>query len=230
MLFDINFSRALVDLLRSVGATISEINEIRLSKASFRPNITLEMVLECFKNVNTVDLLPSGYVDDRTVFRTHISDDFIDTMREMRVSRLLLAQIDHVTERSVIDFCFPPEHEPAASRRRDLSLELSYTCPKMSRLFVCHLAEAARNSLHRNRLSLEVLNAGGQDVVGEPFKIVRVHNGWVSTDRGLLDFTLDGMRTQIFQCHEDVYLRRGEVSSTPASVFNDMETEKWCTV
>lgn len=63
MMFDINYSRALVDVMRSVGATISEISQIRLSKASFRPNITLAIVLECFNNVNAVNLLPSGFVD-----------------------------------------------------------------------------------------------------------------------------------------------------------------------
>ncbi|KAH7714955.1 hypothetical protein AAVH_17684 [Aphelenchoides avenae] len=55
----VKFSHALVELLRSVGVSVSKVNEIRLSQASFRPNIALEMVLECFKNVTTVNLVPS---------------------------------------------------------------------------------------------------------------------------------------------------------------------------
>lgn len=75
----------------------------------------------------------------RSAFRAHMTDDFIDAMHQMYVSRLLLGMCDNISARSVIDFCFPVENEPDATRRRHISLELTETCPPIGRRFIRRL-------------------------------------------------------------------------------------------
>ncbi|KAH7714954.1 hypothetical protein AAVH_17683 [Aphelenchoides avenae] len=157
-----------------------------------------------------------------------MTDDFIDAMHQMYVSRLLLGMCDNISARSVIDFCFPVENEPDATRRRHISLELTETCPPIGRRFIRRLLKAARKSLHRNRVSLEVRNAGVQDVDGESFTIVRINGRRGPANSKLLDFTQEGVRTQIFQYHEHVYLPRADIDTTPASVFDKMNTQYGC--
>lgn len=71
----------------------------------------------------------------------HITDDLVDAVGRMRASKLLLTRCGFVTERAVVEFCFPTDYEPDPKEMRGMTMDLSFNYAKFGPQFFDQLVE-----------------------------------------------------------------------------------------